>query len=227
VTLFYIFRLENMAFVSRAAQNIRGENMTGADFEPGGDRGLDYSFRPSAFGAPRNFRLLDGGIAWEIGRRSGVVAFDRIDRVRMSYRPATMQTHRFLIEIWSEGTPRLDIVSSSWKSMVEQIDQGDAYRAFAIALHTRLVTAARHTRFETGMSPFLYWPGITLFVVAALSFAGLTVRILQSGAALAALLIAAFLLLFLWQAGNIFYRNRPGSYRPDALPPQLLPRVKA
>jgi hypothetical protein len=33
-----------------------------------------------------------------------------------------------------------------------------------------------------------------------------------------------FLVLFLWQAGNIFYRNRPAAYRADALPPLLLPK---
>jgi hypothetical protein len=76
------------------------------------------------------------------------------------------------------------------------------------------------------MHPLIYWPGILLFVAAAIGFAALAVRSLQSGAAFAALMIFAFLLLFLWQAGNIFYRNRPGSYRPDALPPPLLPRVK-
>jgi hypothetical protein len=76
------------------------------------------------------------------------------------------------------------------------------------------------------MHPLIYWPGITLFVAAAIGFAALAVRSLQYGAAFAALMILAFLLLFLWQAGNIFYRNRPASYRPDALPPALLPRVK-
>jgi hypothetical protein len=185
-----------------------------------------YSFRPSAFGAPRNFRLSDRGIAWEIGRRSGTVAFDRVERVRLSYRPATLQAHRFSAEIWSPGTPRLDIVSCSWKSMVEQLDQGDAYCAFIIDLHRRLERAGRNVRFETGMNPLIYWPGLTLFVVAAIGFAALAVRSLQSGAGFAAIMIGAFLLLFLWQAGNIFYRNRPGSYRPDALPPLLLPRAK-
>jgi hypothetical protein len=185
-----------------------------------------YSFRPSAFGAPRNFRLSDRGIAWEIGRRSGTVAFDRVNRARLSYRPASLQIHRFSTEIWSAGTPRLDIVSCSWKSMVEQTDQGDAYRAFVIELHRRLERAGQNIQFETGMNPLIYWPGITLFVVAAMGFAALAVRSLQSGVVIAAIMICAFLLLFLWQAGNIFYRNRPGRYRPDTLPPQLLPRAK-
>ena len=38
------------------------------------------------------------------------------------------------------------------------------------------------------------------------------------------LLIAAFLGLFLWQAGAFFHRNRPGKFDPAAVPPQVLPR---
>ena len=38
------------------------------------------------------------------------------------------------------------------------------------------------------------------------------------------LVIAAFLALFLWQGGNFFRRNRPGLYRPDAPPEELLPQ---
>jgi hypothetical protein len=185
----------------------------------------NYSFRPSAFGGSRNFTLSDRGLAWEIGRRSGTIAFDRIDRVRLSYRAATLQTNRFATEIWSAGTPRLDIVSYSWKSMVEQTDQGDAYRSFVVELHKRLAGEGRSVRFDAGMAPLIYWPGLVVFVAAAIGFGGLTVRALQSGAGVAALLIGGFLLLFLWQAGNIFYRNRPGSYRPDALPALLLPRA--
>jgi hypothetical protein len=138
-----------------------------------------------------------------------------------------MQTHRFQTEIWSAEVPRLDIVSSSWKSMVEQADQGDDYRAFILELHKRLALAGRGIRFDAGANPLIYWPGVAVFIAAAIGFAGLTMRALESGAGFAALLIGAFLLLFLWQAGNIFYRNKPASYRPDAVPAVLLPRPKS
>ena len=36
--------------------------------------------------------------------------------------------------------------------------------------------------------------------------------------------VGAFMLLFLWQGGNFFRRNRPGFYRPEALPAELLPK---
>jgi hypothetical protein len=70
----------------------------------------------------------------------------------------------------------------------------------------------------------MFWGGLVLFIAASLGIASLTVRAIQSGATLAAVMIGAFLALFLWQAGNYFRRNRPGRYTPQALPPELMPR---
>jgi hypothetical protein len=210
-----------MRLVSRAAQKIRGENMTGEDGEP------SYSYQPSVFGAGRHFRLLDGALVWDAGRRSGRIPFGQIARVRMSYRPGTLQTQRYLTEIWSPDAPRLSILSTSWKSMVEQIDQGDAYRAFVVELNRRLAAGGSRAWFEAGMNPMLYWLGLAVLAASTIGLVGLTVQVFLSGGGLAGLLLVAFVLLFIWQGGTIFYRNRPGPYRPDAVPPHLLPRVKS
>ena len=37
--------------------------------------------------------------------------------------------------------------------------------------------------------------------------------------------VAIFFLLFAFQVGTFFYRNRPGRYRPDAIPSSVLPRT--
>jgi hypothetical protein len=182
-----------------------------------------YSYQPSVLGAPRSFRLTRYALEWEAGRRSGRVRFDRITRVRMSFRPATLQTQRFITEVWSADAPKLDIVSCSWKSMVEQVNFADDYRVFVSELHARMAGEGTTARFDAGINPLIYWLGLALFVAAALGMSGLTAQALAAGATFGGLVIAAFLLLFLWQLGNIFYRNRPGSYRLDALPPKLLP----
>ena len=79
-------------------------------------------------------------------------------------------------------------------------------------------------RFERGRSPFLYWPSLIVFAGVALVASALIVRALQSDAKGGAVFIAGFLVLFLWQGGNFFRRNRPGLYRPDALPAELMPK---
>ena len=54
-------------------------------------------------------------------------------------------------------------------------------------------------------------------------FAMLIVQALDVGAYAGAAVVGAFLALFGWQSGNYFWRNRPGRYRPDALPKALVP----
>ena len=43
----------------------------------------------------------------------------------------------------------------------------------------------------------------------------------------AAALVGAFFALFAWQSGAFFRRNRPGRYRPDAVPADLVPDGRA
>lgn len=71
----------------------------------------------------------------------------------------------------------------------------------------------------------IYWPGVLVFVAAGLGLAALVARALQAGALTSAAIVAAFLVLYLWQAGNFFRRNRPGTYQPDALPADVMPRT--
>jgi len=182
-----------------------------------------YMYRPSLLGAPFTFRLTETGLAFEAGRRTGFAPYGTIGRVRLSFKPSSMQSQRYLTEIWAADMPKLTVVSSSWKSMMVQERQDKDYSAFIAELHRRLHAAGTATVFERGSVPFLYWPGLAVFAAVALGLALLAVRALQVDAKAGAAFIGAFLALFLWQGGNFFRRNKPGAYRPDALPADLLP----
>jgi len=183
-----------------------------------------YIYRPSLLGAPWAFKLTDDGIEWAAGTKSGRVAFRDIRRLRMSYRPANMQSYRFMTEIWADGAPKLRIVSSSWKSMVEQERLDKLYSAFVAKLHRRIARAGATPQFEQGSNTLAYWPGLILFVGVALGLCFLIVRALQSDAMSGVVFIATFLTLFLWQGVNFFRRNKPGLYVVDALPAMLMPK---
>jgi hypothetical protein len=183
-----------------------------------------YAYRPSLLGAAWQFRLTGDGIDWATGRKAGHIPFRAVRRLRMSYRPASMQSHRFMTELWAEGGLKLKILSSSWKSMVEQERLDKPYAAFIAELHRRIAMAAPPARFEQGSHPLLYWPGLLAFAGVALGLALLVVRALQADSKGGAALIGGFLVLFLWQSGNFFRRNRPGLYRPEALPSELMPK---
>jgi hypothetical protein len=187
--------------------------------------GLTYSYRPSLLGAAFEFKLSGDGMDWVAGRKSGHIRLRDIRRLRLSYRPTSMQSHRFMTELWAEGAPKLQFLSTTWKSMVEQVRQDRAYAAFIAELHRRIALAAPPARFEQGSNPMLYWPGLIVFAGVALGLAFLVVRALQADTKAGAAFVGCFFLLMLWQGGNFFRRNRPGFYRPEAPPADLLPKV--
>ncbi len=185
---------------------------------------LVYDFKPSLFGAPWRFRLLPGALEWRAGGRVGQASYADVRRMRLSFRPVSMQTYRFVAEIWPRRGAKLRIVSSSWRSMVEQERRDAAYRAFVSELGRRIVDAQPAMSVETGSPPLVYWLGVAVVTVMALGLAALTVRALQIGAWSGAAFIAGFLALLLWQASTFMRRNRPGRCRPDALSVEVLPQ---
>ena len=46
-----------------------------------GDDDVAYSYRPSLFGAGCSFRLTPGGLAWDAGRRSGLVPYQAFKHI--------------------------------------------------------------------------------------------------------------------------------------------------
>lgn len=188
------------------------------------DDGVTYSYRPSLMGAPWQFRLTEQGLDWTAGKYSGSVPYGKIRRVRMSYRPTNAQQQRFMTEVWSDGTPKLPIVSSSMRGMFDQERLDRPYIDFISALHRRLIDANVNVEYRQGGNPVIIWTGFTVFTAVTLGMLWLVVRALQEAEFGGALFIAAFMALFVWRGWNYFGRNRPGVYRPDALPALLLPK---
>jgi hypothetical protein len=187
--------------------------------------GPRYAYKPSLVGAPCEFVLMPEALHFRIGRRSGLVRYDRVRSVRMSFRPVTLQSHRFITEIRSPDNPRIQISSASWRSMMEQERLDAAYSAFIADLHRRLAAASSTAHFSAGTPVTIYWIGFAVFAGVMLATAVMVVRALQNGQWTAAALVGAFFLTFAFQLGNYFRRNRPCRYRPEALPEAVLPRV--
>jgi hypothetical protein len=190
---------------------------------PAGEGTLVYSYRPSLLGAPWEFTLSGETLAFRVGHKAGQVDLRKISRVRLSFRPIAMQSQRFLAEIWADGAPKLEICSSSWKSMIEQERLDGPYATFIAELHQRLAQAGVPARYERGSNRLFYWPGLAIFAGLSFVLGALTAIELRAQSWDAAAIVAAFLLFSLWQAGNFFRRNRPGLYRAGALPAAVIP----
>ncbi len=182
-----------------------------------------YAYKPALFGPLWRFRLTPDAIEWEAEPQGGRILYVDIRRLRLSFRPVSMQTHRFLAEIWPARAAKLQIASSSWRSMVDHERHDAAYSAFMLELHRRLAAAQVAVRFECGSPALRYWPGLVIFVGVALALSWLTVQALAVGAWAGAAIVGGVLAIFLWQAGTFFRRNRPGTYEPQAPPRHLLP----
>ncbi len=189
---------------------------------PAGD--LAYAYKASLMGAPFEFRLAHDALEWSKGGFEGRTPYGKIRRMRMSFRPMTMQNHRFLTELWVADGPKLMIASTSWKGIVEQERFDAAYRTFVTELARRIGAAGGQTLFQAGSPAFIYWPGVVVLIGAGFALAALVVRALQTEAWSGAAFIVAFLALFVWQAATFFHRNRPGTFDPGAVPPPVLPR---
>ena len=186
---------------------------------------FSYAYKSSLVGRPFEFQLAPDALEWRKGGVGGRTPYGSIRRIRLSFRPMTMQNYQFVTEVWPEGGPKLQIASTSWKSLVEHQRLDAEYRAFVSELSRRVGAAGGGTAFDTGSHPLLYWPGAVIFIGAGLALAALAVRALSEQAWGGAAFVAGFFALFLYQAGNFFRRNRPGTYRPDEVPPLLLPKV--
>jgi hypothetical protein len=183
-----------------------------------------YAYKPSFTGAPWQFRLSPDALEWRVGLRGDRVAYGRIRRLRLSFRPAAMQGRRYVAEIWPPSGPKLTIASSSWKGMAEQERLDEGYLTFVTELHKRIAAAGTRASFERGAPALLYWPALALSIAAALAMVALAIEAVRAGTLAGALFVAAFLGLFGWQMGGFFRANRPGIYRPNAPPPDVLPR---
>jgi hypothetical protein len=185
-----------------------------------------YAYKPSLVGAPCEFMLKPDALHWQVGRRAGRVPYDRVRSVRLSFRPLTMQWHRFITEIRAPDNPKVLISSTSWRSLVEQERLDGAYAAFVKELHRRLAAAGSTARFSAGIPVVSYWVGIVVFAGVLFATAAMVVRAIQTEQWNGAAVVTLFFAVFAYQLGNYFRRNRPVRYRPDALPDKVLPAAQ-
>jgi hypothetical protein len=188
---------------------------------------IEYSYKPSLMGGAWILRLAPDGLHWAMGMASGRVPYADIRQIRLGFRPVTMQSYRFLAEIWSHKNPKILVVSASWKSLMEQARQDEGYVRFIKALHERIAEAGGTPRLQAGSIWFLYWPGFLVFAGICIAMVALIVRALQQSETAATLFLVGFFVVLVWQLGWFFKRNLPRRYTLDAIPADVLPASAA
>jgi len=187
------------------------------------DPAVRYAYKASLIGGANHFELTADGLAWRLAGQSGMWRYADISAIRLSYRPISMQAHRFRADIANTSGARLPIISTSWQTAALMVRQDKEYRAFITELHRRIAGAGGRAVLTGGLGSTVYAIGVTLVALLALAMAGLLVRALAIGEFAGALFLIGLAALFGWQVGGFIRRNRPLSYTFAQIPDALLP----
>ena len=182
-----------------------------------------YSYRPSLIGPAWQFELTDTGLAWRIGGSHGLWPYASIARIRLSFRPSSMQARRFRADIRNDQGRTLTVISVSWQTASLAAAQDLPYRAFVTQLHARIAQADGRPVLIAGVTRPVYLAGLIALVLVNLALVALFVRAAITAAWAGMLFLAGFAALFGWKVGGMLARNRPRAYRLDDLPRDLLP----
>lgn len=185
-----------------------------------------YAYKASLVGSAHQFELTEQGLSWQVGSRSGVWPYADIAEIRLSYRPASMQSRRFRCDITRNDGQRIAIYSTSWQTIALMTTQDRPYRDFITQLHARMQQAGSTAKLTGGINYAVFVAGGALVALVAIAITGLLVRALATGELGGALFLVGFAALFAWQIGGFLRRNRPQPYTFDALPQALLPQGK-
>ena len=210
-----------MAGGDRASRSPMGSLIDMPEAEVGS--ATSYAYKASLIGSAHRFELTEQGLSWHMGGRSGLWRYGEISAIRLSFRPVSMQQHRFRADISRTGGGRIAILSTSWQTAALMAPQDNGFRDFLIELHARMAKAGSRAELTAGLGRKTYAAMLAFLAVLAVAMAGLLVRAFLTGEVAGVLFILGFAALFAWQVGGFVRRNRPQSYSFDRVPKALLP----
>jgi hypothetical protein len=182
-----------------------------------------YAYKASLIGSAHRFELTDEGLSWHISGRSGLWRYDEISAIRLSFRPVSMQQHRFRADVSHAGGGRIRILSTSWQTAALMAPQDNGFRSFIVELHARMARVGSRATLIAGLGRKTYAVMLAFLALLTVAMTGLLVRALLIGEFAGALFIIGFAALFAWQVGGFVRRNQPQSYSFDRVPKALLP----
>jgi hypothetical protein len=185
--------------------------------------GASYAYKASLIGSAHRFELTEEGLSWHIAGRTSLWRYDEISAIRLSFRPVSMQQHRFRADVSHTGGGRIAILSTSWQTAALMAPQDNGFRNFIVGLHARMAQAGSHAELTAGLGRRTYATMLAFLAVLAVAMTGLLIRALAIGEFAGALFIIGFAALFVWQIGGFVRRNQPRSYSFDRVPSALLP----
>ena len=153
----------------------------------------------------------------------GVWRYDEIVAIRLSFRPVSMQQHRFRADVSHTSGGRIAILSTSWQTAALMAPQDSGLSRFYRRVARADGAGRQPRRADRRPGRKTYAAVLAFLAVLAVAMTGLLIRALVIGEFAGALFIIGFAALFAWQVGGFVRRNQPHSYSFDRLPAALLP----
>jgi hypothetical protein len=150
-------------------------------------------------------------------------AFADIVAMRLSFEPSRFDAKRHRCEITLRDRAKVSIWSTHYVSVGEFEDRAATYSPLVRALVARVGAANPACDFRVGKRPLGYWLRL-IFVLTAFSALAYMIMLVGSAAfsgivIVKLVIIAAFVPLLV----RYINKNRPGSFKPEAIPEDALP----
>lgn len=153
-----------------------------------------------------------------------------ITRLRLIYAPGRYETNRFQCEVIAQADGKRvkkNIGSFHFRGLADFVDQADTYTPFVRTLCQRTAQQNPALRLLAGYTPTAYYLSLILIVLVLAAFGAFLFieweRIWRLPRTPTRLILLGSLLLIMLA---MFRRNRPRTLQPNALPAELLPKVK-
>ncbi len=182
-----------------------------------------YAHRAKPYAGEAEFRLHPDHLHVEQGRRSGDFPLADIVMVRLLYKPRNTTNEGYQTKLYRRDRRTAALTNLSWKSLVDMERQDADYRRFVEALIAAVARVNPGVVLVAGMPAWLHRLTALAGLLALAALATVMVQALVNGGYPVALLTGALAAYCGWWTWRYLGRNRPRSFRADAIPPDVLP----
>ncbi len=184
---------------------------------------ISYAYRPRPTAGPIQYRLEDGVLRIDAGRRLDDVRLSGIESVRLFHAPNSLTRHGYKALIRLADGKSATLSNVTWSGVARFERQDEAYSRFMVELCRQVKAANPRASFHAGRSMPLWLMSLAAALAVVGAIVWLAAIALREGHRDAALVAGAVLALAAWQVEPLIRLNRPRPFSPEAPPAELLP----
>lgn len=205
-----------------------------------------YEQRPKPYSHALELRLDRAALRGERGKSNQSFPLAAIEKITLTYTPRNVARHTFRCDVQAKDGRSVRFENISWRSLIEAERLNAGYNQVVRALIDRASRANPKLILQGGITPFRYWFMLIVGVALTGALIGTVIYALGADAALPNLEKSIPIentifrifgrwsnLLALFSSGLAAYialwlreyltRNRPRTFRPEAIPDALMP----